>query len=401
MALRFRRSIKLAPGIRLNMGLRGASLSVGPRGASVNIGRRGVTGHVGIPGSGISYGSRLLSKGGEPPPAPGKTRVEVTTQIADDGTVTFLDGSGNPVPNSWIKKVREQRGDQLREFLERACSERNAALNSVLNIHLDTLSPDTQFTFKPAPFEKEVPKVPKDRGLGVFGRLLSSVRERIEKENQQSRQKYELDVASWEQEKREHDVSEEMQRRVLEEGRFKEPEAMHQFLSDLVSAIDWPRETTASFEISPDGSEAFIDVDLPEVEDMPDKEASVATRGIKLNMKVRGETQRRKDYMVHVHGIGFRLVGVAFAALPSLTRVVASGYTQRPNKATGNQQDDYLFSVRVSREAWSKIDFSNLGSVDPVAALGEFEIIRNMTATGVFKAIQPISPSWSTTSSAA
>jgi len=60
MAFRFRRSFKVAPGIRLNVGKRGFSTSIGTRGARVTVGgSRGVTTTVGIPGSGLSYTSRM------------------------------------------------------------------------------------------------------------------------------------------------------------------------------------------------------------------------------------------------------------------------------------------------------------------------------------------------------
>ena len=58
MGFRFRRSIKLADGFRLNLGRSGPSFSVGGRGAHETIGRRGVTRSVGLPGSGISYQTR-------------------------------------------------------------------------------------------------------------------------------------------------------------------------------------------------------------------------------------------------------------------------------------------------------------------------------------------------------
>ncbi|MBK6599140.1 MAG: DUF4236 domain-containing protein [Proteobacteria bacterium] len=41
MAFRFRKSYKLAPGVRMNVGLNGLSLSLGPRGAKVNLSSRG------------------------------------------------------------------------------------------------------------------------------------------------------------------------------------------------------------------------------------------------------------------------------------------------------------------------------------------------------------------------
>jgi len=53
MSLRFRRSVRLAPGVRLNLGLHGAGLSVGPRGLHVGVNRRGMYTSAGIPGTGI------------------------------------------------------------------------------------------------------------------------------------------------------------------------------------------------------------------------------------------------------------------------------------------------------------------------------------------------------------
>jgi hypothetical protein len=55
MGLRFRRSIRLMPGVRVNLGLTRASLSLGRRGLTYNIGTKGSRITVGLPGSGISY----------------------------------------------------------------------------------------------------------------------------------------------------------------------------------------------------------------------------------------------------------------------------------------------------------------------------------------------------------
>lgn len=58
MAFRFRKSIKIAPGIRINLTKKGvSSVSVGKRGATMNIGKKGTRGTVGIPNSGLSYSS--------------------------------------------------------------------------------------------------------------------------------------------------------------------------------------------------------------------------------------------------------------------------------------------------------------------------------------------------------
>ena len=63
MGFRFRRSVSVAPGIRLNVTKNGLnSVSLGGPGASLNMGRGGTRTTVGLPGSGISYSSRTGSE---------------------------------------------------------------------------------------------------------------------------------------------------------------------------------------------------------------------------------------------------------------------------------------------------------------------------------------------------
>jgi len=55
MGFRFRRSVKILPGIRLNFGKRGISTSIGVRGAHITYGATGTRTTVGLPGTGLSY----------------------------------------------------------------------------------------------------------------------------------------------------------------------------------------------------------------------------------------------------------------------------------------------------------------------------------------------------------
>jgi hypothetical protein len=70
MSLRFRRSVKLFPGVRVNLGLHGAGLSVGPRGLHVGVNRRGMYTSAGIPGTGI-YAVHHIRTDGEHPQVSG------------------------------------------------------------------------------------------------------------------------------------------------------------------------------------------------------------------------------------------------------------------------------------------------------------------------------------------
>lgn len=60
MGLRFRKSIKLIPGVRLNVGLRRSSLSFGGKGFTYNVSPHGPSRlTVSIPGSGLSYSTTV------------------------------------------------------------------------------------------------------------------------------------------------------------------------------------------------------------------------------------------------------------------------------------------------------------------------------------------------------
>ena len=63
MGLRFRKSIKLGKGVKLNLGKKGVGLSFGTKGARVSLNSSGrKTATFGIPGTGLSYSTSLGSK---------------------------------------------------------------------------------------------------------------------------------------------------------------------------------------------------------------------------------------------------------------------------------------------------------------------------------------------------
>ncbi|WP_025328930.1 DUF4236 domain-containing protein [Bibersteinia trehalosi] len=59
MAFKFRKRIKIAPGITLNLSKKGVSTTIGGKGASVNIGKKGTYLNTSIPGTGFYDRKRL------------------------------------------------------------------------------------------------------------------------------------------------------------------------------------------------------------------------------------------------------------------------------------------------------------------------------------------------------
>lgn len=63
MGFRFRRSVKITPGIRLNFNKKSTSITMGTRGVHHTINSSGTkTTSVGLPGSGLSYTTRINPK---------------------------------------------------------------------------------------------------------------------------------------------------------------------------------------------------------------------------------------------------------------------------------------------------------------------------------------------------
>ncbi len=59
MGFRYRKQIKIAPGVKLNISKSGISTSVGGPGATVNFSKRGTRTTFGIPGTGLSYSKNI------------------------------------------------------------------------------------------------------------------------------------------------------------------------------------------------------------------------------------------------------------------------------------------------------------------------------------------------------
>lgn len=394
MTLRFRKSFKLAPGVRMNLSGSGVSWSVGPRGATIGIGKRGTYLNAGIPGTGISARQRIGGSAAKPRSIeqPRLQSLSIAVGVSDDGTITFKDGAGNELSDQLIRAAKRQHGEAIMGLIQKKCDEINQAIDSVGEIHLYTPSPSEKPVYVRSDYEEPKPVEPSPKKLGFILSLFRSQREKVEAQNRTALSDHHARLNLWEARKAQFEAAEAERRLLVEELIYTSPEAMSQFLEDSLQEIVWPRETNVSTEMLADGRVIFIDVDLPEIEDMPSKKAAVPANGYKLSVKDLSAANIQKLYMQHVHGIAFRTVGEVFTSLPKAEEVVLSGYSQRPNKATGQISDEYLLSVRVKRSAWSELAFGNLASIDVVESLGRFELKRSMSKTGIFKPIEPYSP---------
>ena len=362
MGFRVRRSIRIAPGIRINVGKRGiSSVSIG----KLNISARGVYYNINFPGTGISYRAKIA--GGGVPRKP-KRRFDVTIKLLDDGTLLFEDAKGRPLPANLTRQVKRQQRALINTWLDEQCRTYNALFDSLLDVHLTTPAPEGQVIVNPKP------QPPSLQEPGIVARIFKPWRRRIEARNRRAQEEYLEALAKWQE---------------AEEALRSDTEVMSRVLKDALTSLEWPLETSVAFEIVDAGRKVLVEVDLPPIEQVPTREARVNRRNLSLRFKERSRRQVRLVYLTHIHAIGFRIIGEIFACLPSVAFVILSAYSQRVDARTGNTKRECLYSVRVPREDWKKINFDNLSGLDVVECFAQFELRRRITKTGVISAVEP------------
>ena len=303
--------------------------------------------------------------------------------------------NGDPLPPRLVRALREHQGDSIDAWLQQQCGAINAELAAITEIHLQCPSPGQEPAYRAATFTPAPPQEPVAKSPGFFGRLSPRVRRQIEAGNDAARVAWEQDVRRWRTRKARFEHAEHERRKLFQRSRRGSAAEMSNFFQRRIEELTWPRETLIAFQIDHDGKAMYVDVDLPEIEDLPRKQAAVPSRGLRLSMKDLSDAQNRRNYARHIHGVLFRVIGEAFASFPRIQRVVGSAFSQRLNRATGAAADEYLISVSVERTRWNQIDFSALDRVDPVAAIGRFNLRRRMTRTGSFTPVEPFTASTS------
>jgi hypothetical protein len=85
-SFRFRKSVRIMPGVRVNLSKSGVSTSIGAKGATVNVSKKGVRTTVGVPGSGLSYSH--LSKAKRASSAASRPAARQTAPTSASDTLT-------------------------------------------------------------------------------------------------------------------------------------------------------------------------------------------------------------------------------------------------------------------------------------------------------------------------
>jgi cytochrome c556 len=431
VGFRLQRSIKIAKGVRLNVSKSGLGVSVGPRGLGISAGPRGVYAHAGIPGSGLSVRGKIgsssqgsssqSSRASEAPSTVGlDVRIEIDDETGKESVLVSLDG--RPVTDeSLIRKVKRDPAfkAKLQEVREQVHSKTVEGTEVLISIHQHTEAA-TDWQAVEAELSQAIPQVYEKREFsipapdperiradlaaeakrtvkGLFGmkkKREAYVAERVEDEVTKHRSAWEAEKAAFEasEARQETEKNTEYQKQFdawkAEITSLLEPipTFIEQRLEDLFTQIQLPIDFSLSFEVRDSGKTIALDVDLPEIEDYPTKKSKLLASG-KVSIKDKTQKEIKQDYLYSVIGIAFYFASIAFNAANGIERVQISGYTQRIDKQTGNETDDYVYSVIFPAQALFQLNFQN---IDPVQAILGFDPVIDIGKTGDLKTITPL-----------
>jgi len=426
--MRFRRRLKICKGVSLNFSGSGISTSIGFRGASITMGKNGVYANYGIPGTGIYNRQKIAggstSRSDNSSSSGSKVFVRFSMNLDDNNNPIVMDQNGVPITDdillSAIKRTPEYKQgvhvlsqrviDQIAEkdsdfieiykHTERPVTER-AVLAALNEIQPEVYEKNTYC--KDEPTIDEIKTQLEEESKAKISSILfwTTKRKREQFIDSNLQQRFDEIHSKWAKEKKEFEDYEDEFKKEFDELRLKECEEkknamkavlagevsyVEQKIQKIISQIKLPVEFSVDYEYHPEESTLLVDLDLPEIEDMPNEIARTLKSG-KVSVRTKSQKQTAQEYATCVCGLAFFFSGMLFNVSTKINWIRISGYTQRLNPKTNTINDDYVFSVKFNRDDFSHLDYKK---INPVESLMRFPHLLNLTATYKMKTIDPL-----------
>lgn len=366
MGLRFRKSIKLAPGIRVNLSSKSAGLSIGGKGLRYSVNTRGrKTTTIGIPGTGISY----------------------STSSGSRRKRTYR-SSGRSTQKSQIQAQRQQEKELELQENKRIVDEYNNYIKMLKTVHTECDDSILWENIKnePAPFilgeigPKEKSAIEKEENFkpNLLHKFIPSLEEKKKKKLSNSIiSAHEEDVEDytiWES-------SVKIASRILDGDISAYYEAIEEAnpFEDLL-------EYGSGFEFgtdSPDYIEAEFTVKSDTV--VPHN-SKVLTKSGNISEKPLSKTMYYDLVQDYVCSCAIRIARELFAIIP-VSSVKVHATDNILNTQTGREENVTILSVRFTKDKFADVDFDR---IDPSDFTETFE--RNMffKKTSGFQAVTRI-----------
>ena len=175
----------------------------------------------------------------------------------------------------------------------------------------------------------------------------------------------------------------EEEKSALEDMYYGPEDYVNARFDEALSSMELPVEIAVNYEYNEEKGLLSIDLDLPEIEDMPHEQADFDSKG-HLVVKYKTDKDIYSDYEQCIYGLAFYLAGLSFNFTTRIYFIEISGYTQKTDILSGGTIDTYVYSVLFDRKNFRKLDFN---MIDPIRAFNSFPHIVNKESNGELLAI--------------
>lgn len=159
-------------------------------------------------------------------------------------------------------------------------------------------------------------------------------------------------------------------------------DTIENFVSSFMNNLELAYDVRVNYEL--EDNVLYVDLDLPEIENVS-TEYPIEALG-KIVYKKKSSAELKEEYARTVMSLGIFLSANYFNLSSYIDEIVLSGFNTVRNR-NGDQVDQYLYSVRYTRDLFEKTDLSEVD--DPYEFILRFENRINMSTNHAFKAIKP------------
>lgn len=195
-----------------------------------------------------------------------------------------------------------------------------------------------------------------------------------------SKEFYDKEIESWKKEREDfYDNLRQSLQNVIDGDR----DYVITAIGSLFPDDELPMEYFVDYTYEEEKGKVMVDLDLPEIEDLPDRKIVLTPTG-KKSIRMKGQTDLRSDYAHCVFGLAMYVAHLIFNVSMKVQEIEISAFTQRKEANSAVATDQYVFVVSFTRELFSKIDFDRLSALQ---IMDFFQHHFNMTKSFDMKTI--------------
>ena len=343
MGLRFRKSIKIAPGVRLNLNKKSTSLSFGGKGLRYSINSRGRrTSSVGIPGTGLSY---------------------VSTSSSGKSYKTKAYQTHRNLQNQAKNLQREQEKEWAQyevQLFENQC-ELVKSIHKECDVPVDWV----QILNSQPPHQPGEPGLKEKKAVNEYEHYKPGFFDKLFKKEEQKRKllsdQIEQAKKEDEQEYREWKELVNLAKKVLN----GDIDAYFNVIQEM-NPLDDLSEFGSGFEfLTDDPSYMEVEFDVHSEQVIPKEEKKLTKTG-KLSTKQMTKTRYFELQQDYVCSCILRIARDLFALLP-LKTVLIHAHDEQLDTATGHLKKVVILSIKIEREILNQLNFELIDCSDAMA----------------------------------